>query len=129
MDLPTLTRSLITANHILHSHTVLDAYGHISVRHPSDPTLFLMSRYLPACLVSSATDMVAYRVQNAKPMDESAPKGYSERFIHSEVYKQFPEVGSVCHSHAREVVPWGLLQNQAGLRACVNTSGFLGEFH
>ncbi|OAP54238.1 hypothetical protein AYL99_11339 [Fonsecaea erecta] len=129
-------RTLITANHILHHQgQVLDAYGHISVRHPSNPSVFLMARYVPAALVASPDDIVEYRVADAEPVDAHAPRGYTERFIHSELYKRFSEVRSVCHSHAREVIPWGLLAasdggrkgSESGLKACVNTSGFLGK--
>ena len=101
------------------------------MRHPSNPSIFLMSRYVPAALVSSPSDIIEYRVEDAEPVDPNAPRGYTERFIHSELYKRFEVVNSVCHSHAREVIPWGLLEGEnggvCGLRACVNTSGFLGE--
>ncbi|KIW91095.1 uncharacterized protein Z519_07989 [Cladophialophora bantiana CBS 173.52] len=129
MDIHTTKRTLITANHILHHQgQVLDAYGHISVRHPTDRTIFLMARYVPAALVASPDDIVEYRVEDAEPLDPHAPRGYTERFIHSELYKRFGEVRSVCHSHAREVIPWGLLVGKgSGLKACVNTSGFLGK--
>lgn len=33
--------TLILANHILHYHQVLDAYGHVSVRHPDNPDVFM----------------------------------------------------------------------------------------
>ena len=36
-----LFSTLITANHILHYHDVVDAYGHISVRNPQDPNNFV----------------------------------------------------------------------------------------
>ncbi|KIX95193.1 uncharacterized protein Z520_09109 [Fonsecaea multimorphosa CBS 102226] len=131
MDIQTTKRTLITANHILHHQgQVLDAYGHISVRHPANPSVFLMARYVPAALLASPDDIVEYRVEDAEPVDMHAPKGYTERFIHSELYKRFTEVRSVCHSHAREVIPWGLLpasKEGCGLKACVNTSGFLGK--
>lgn len=34
-----------------------------------------------------------------------APKGYSERCIHSEMYKRYPGVQSIIHSHSEAVVP------------------------
>src|SRR5689334_21095246 len=98
MDIPATKRTLITANHILHHQgQVLDAYGHISVRHPSNRSVFLMSRYIPAALVSSPSDIVEYRVEDAEPVDPNAPRGYTERFIHSELYKRYEAVNSVCH--------------------------------
>jgi ribulose-5-phosphate 4-epimerase/fuculose-1-phosphate aldolase len=124
--LESLQRTYITACHILHHHNILDAYGHLSVRHPTNSSLFIMARYLPAALISSPTDLLEYRVSDAEPADRNAPKGYTERFIHSEAYKRFPDAHAVVHSHSNAVIPFGLVRG-VGLRACVNTSGFLGR--
>lgn len=35
---------LVTANHILYNEGVVDGFGHISVRHPTRPDRFLLSR-------------------------------------------------------------------------------------
>ena len=35
---------LVTANHILAHEQVVDAYGHISFRHPENPERYLLSR-------------------------------------------------------------------------------------
>ena len=37
---------LVIANRILHSEGVVDAYGHISIRHPEDPSRYFLSRSL-----------------------------------------------------------------------------------
>jgi ribulose-5-phosphate 4-epimerase/fuculose-1-phosphate aldolase len=79
-----------------------------------------------AALISSPTDLLEYQVSDAEPVDPNAPKGYTERYIHSEVYKQFEDAGAVIHSHSNAVVPFGLVPG-VELRACVNTSGFLGR--
>jgi ribulose-5-phosphate 4-epimerase/fuculose-1-phosphate aldolase len=34
------------------------------------------------------------------------PQAHIERYIHSEIYKQYPGVNSVIHSHASAVVPY-----------------------
>jgi hypothetical protein len=39
-------RDLISANHILHHHGVVDAYGHVSIRHPLDATKYIMCGYV-----------------------------------------------------------------------------------
>ena len=36
-------RDLVIANRILASEDVVDAYGHVSLRHPEDPGLYLLS--------------------------------------------------------------------------------------
>ncbi|KAH6680319.1 class II aldolase and Adducin N-terminal domain-containing protein [Halenospora varia] len=97
---------LITANHILHYHNVLDAYGHVSVRHPEDPDIYVMSGDRAPALVSSFVDLIEYHVSDSSPVDPKAKKGYQERFIHSEIYKRFPEINSVIHSHSDAVLPY-----------------------
>ena len=45
-----LVEDLVAANRILAEEGVLDAYGHVSIRHPSDPNRYLMSRSLAPIL-------------------------------------------------------------------------------
>ncbi|KAI7702309.1 hypothetical protein KC353_g14828, partial [Hortaea werneckii] len=101
-----LFSTLITANHILHYHDVVDAYGHISVRNPQDPNNFFMSRSLAPALVSNREDLEEYRVSDASPINEDAPKGYAERYIHSEIYKKYKGIHCVVHAHAEAVLPF-----------------------
>ncbi|KAI3395450.1 hypothetical protein diail_1313 [Diaporthe ilicicola] len=122
--LAALHRKFIDGNHILHNTQVLDAYGHLSVRHPFDPQVFIMSRYIAPGTLSSPDDLIEYHVQNAEPLDPSAGQGYSERHIHSEVYRRRPEVQAVVHSHAESVIPYTI--TGVPLRPCYHMSGFLG---
>src|SRR6202161_4922970 len=50
-DVPTLRADLVTANRILYDQGVVDGYGHVSVRHPTDPNHFLISRWLAPDMV------------------------------------------------------------------------------
>ena len=109
-NLTLLLSTLITANHILHYHGVLDAYGHISVRNPNNASTFFLARNVAPALVSSPSDIVEYLVQDASPVNLNAPPGYLERFIHSEVLKLYPTVNSVVHSHAQSVIPFGVTE-------------------
>lgn len=43
-DLKQLIRDLVVANRIIANENIVDAYGHISVRHPDQPDRFLISR-------------------------------------------------------------------------------------
>ena len=67
-----------------------------------------MSRYIAPATISSERDLIEYYIETAEPVDPSAPKGYSERCIHSEIYKRYPEVNSVAHSHSEAVVPYSI---------------------
>ena len=118
-------RTFIAGCHILHYHNVVDAYGHLSFRHPFNPNIFVMSRYIAPGNVSSSSDLIEYHVESAEPVDPKSAKGYSERCIHSECYKRFPSVNSVIHSHSEAVVPYGI--SGVPLRACYHMAGFLGN--
>lgn len=76
-----------------------------------------MSRYIAPATISSERDLIEYHVENAEPVDPGASKGYSERCIHSEIYKRYPEVNSVIHSHSEEVVPYSV-SGQPYRRSC-----------
>lgn len=84
-----------------------------------------MSKYLAPGTVSSVDDLVAYRIGDASPVDPNAPKGYSERFIHSECLKAYPEMHAVVHSHAEECLPYGV--TGVKLKPIYHMAGFLGQ--
>ncbi|KAF2239817.1 arad-like aldolase/epimerase [Viridothelium virens] len=119
-----IQRTFISGCHILHYQRVLDAYGHLSVRHPHDPTTFIMSRYIAPGTISSPLDLVVYHVSDASPVDPSSPPGYSERCIHSETYKRYPGVHAVIHSHSEAVVPYSV--SGVPIQPCYHMAGFLG---
>jgi ribulose-5-phosphate 4-epimerase/fuculose-1-phosphate aldolase len=116
---------LVTASHILHRHDVLDAYGHISVRSPDNAATFWMPCNMPPALVSSPDDLVEYHVESAEPVEKNAKPGYLERHIHSEIYKRFPGVNSVVHSHAGDVLPYCV--SGVPLKNTIHMAGFLGR--
>ncbi len=120
----TALRDLIDANHILHHHGVVDAYGHVSIRHPNDSSIYIMSGYMAPALVSSPEDLVQYHVSTSEPVDPNAQKGYSERFIHGEIFKRFRYVNCVIHSHAEEVLPY-VVSTGVPMRAVYHMAGFL----
>jgi ribulose-5-phosphate 4-epimerase/fuculose-1-phosphate aldolase len=120
-----LQRDLISANHIIHHHGVVDAYGHISVRHPEQPDTYLMSANMAPALVSSSADFVQYRVEDSSSISNAnVPKGFIERYIHSEIYKMYPDIQCVIHSHAEEVLPYAT--SGVPLQPMYHMSGFLG---
>ena len=120
----TLFSTLITANHILHHHSVVDAFGHISVRNPQNPGTFWISKSLAPALVSRREDLEEYHVEDASPVDEDAPKGYAERFIHSEIYKKYRGVHAVVHAHSESVLPFAI--GSVPLRPVFHMGGVMG---
>jgi len=118
-----LIAELVLANKILYGLDVVDAFGHISVRHPKDPTKYLMARHLPPGIVT-AKDIVLFDLDST-PLTHADKPQYSERFIHGEIYKLRPEVMSVIHCHARSLIPFGAARG-AKLRPMSHMCGFLG---
>src|SRR6476620_9707485 len=102
---PALIEDLVAANRILAEEGVLDAYGHVSVRHPNDPNRYLMSRSRAPILVT-ASDIMEYDL-DSNPIDPQDRRSVIERFIHGEIYKLRPDVKAVIHSHSPAVVPFG----------------------
>lgn len=74
--------------------------------------------------VSTASQLVQYRVNDSIAITSDAPRGYIERYIHGEMYKRFSNVTSVIHSHSEDILPYTV----AGvpLRAVYHTAGFVG---
>jgi HCOMODA/2-hydroxy-3-carboxy-muconic semialdehyde decarboxylase len=121
---PALVSDLVDANHILYHQRVVDGFGHVSVRHPNDPSRFLISRSMAPALVTAA-DILELDLDGS-PVREGAPPSYLERFIHSEIYRARPDVLAVVHSHSASVIPFGVVPG-ATLRPVSHMGGFIGE--
>jgi ribulose-5-phosphate 4-epimerase/fuculose-1-phosphate aldolase len=119
--LAALIDDLVAANHILYHQGIVDGYGHVSVRHPTRPDHFLMSRARAPGLVTR--DDVMEFDSEANPVDRGGRPIYSERFIHSEVYKARADVKAVVHSHSPTVVPFSV--TQVTLRPVIAVASFL----
>jgi ribulose-5-phosphate 4-epimerase/fuculose-1-phosphate aldolase len=117
-----LLDDLVMGNRILFNQKIVDAYGHISVRHDKDPTKYLMSRHLAPGLVTAA-DIVTFDL-DSNPVVDIGKRYYSERFIHGEIYKARPDVFSIVHCHSPQLIPFGA--TKAPLRPIYHMSGFLG---
>jgi ribulose-5-phosphate 4-epimerase/fuculose-1-phosphate aldolase len=119
---PALIDDLVAANRILSREGVVDGFGHVSVRHPADPEIFLLARGMAPGLVTAA-DIVQYDMDGS-PLGGDTRTPYVERFIHSEIYKAQPQVQAVVHSHSPAVIPFGV--TDAKLRPIYHMSSFLG---
>jgi HCOMODA/2-hydroxy-3-carboxy-muconic semialdehyde decarboxylase len=117
-----LIDDLVAANHILVDQAVLDGFGHVSVRHPTEPGRFLIARSMAPALVQ-ADDIVVCDLEGMVH-DSAGRHSYAERFIHSEIYAARPDVHSVIHSHSPAIVPFSV--SSARLRPICHMSGFLG---
>ena len=113
---------LVVANHILVNEGVLDGFGHISVRDPSNPERFFIARSMAPALVT-LEDLVSVDLDGVVH-DAQGRHTYVERYIHSEIFRARPDVMSIIHSHSPAVIPFGV--TGARLRPICHMSGFLG---
>jgi len=94
---------LSLANRIVAHEGVIDAFGHVSMRHPDNPGRYLLSRSRAPELVTPE-DFVEYDL-DSRPLRDPGVGQYSERVIHGEIYKARPDVMSVCHHHCPAFMP------------------------
>lgn len=120
---PSLLQDLVHANRILFHQGVVDAFGHVSVRHDRDASRFLMSRSLAPGLVS-LDDIVELAVETGEATAAQSPRLYLERYIHSEIYKARPDVMAVVHNHSPAVLPFTVARGVL-LRPMCHMCGFL----
>jgi ribulose-5-phosphate 4-epimerase/fuculose-1-phosphate aldolase len=121
-DLDRIVRELVIANRILANEDIVDAYGHVSVRHPDDPGRYLLARSVAPELVERG-DIVEF-VLDGTPTREESRALYLERFIHGAIYEARPEVMAVVHAHAEAVLPFTI--SRTPLRPVIHSGSFMG---
>lgn len=97
-------RDLVIANRILAHQRVVDAYGHVSVRNPLDPSRHFLARSTSPGIVG-LDDIVEF-THDGVPVGRETRPLYLERFIHGAVYELRPDVNAVLHAHAEDVLPF-----------------------
>ena len=105
-DLKTAIDELVIANRILAAEKICDAFGHVSMRHPDEPSKFLLSRGRAPELIQ-ASDIMQFTFEGEIAAGNGKP--YLERFIHGAIYEARPEVQAVVHSHSYNVVPFSVI--------------------
>jgi ribulose-5-phosphate 4-epimerase/fuculose-1-phosphate aldolase len=120
---PAVIQDLVAANRILADQGILDGYGHVSIRHPSAPNRYFLSRSLAPAIIT-ADDIMEYDL-DSNPVDQAGRLMYLERFIHGEIYKARSDVNAVVHSHSPTVIPFGV--TTVKLRPIFHMSAFLGH--
>lgn len=118
-----LLEDLVTANRILSFENIVDAFGHLSVRHPDRPDRFLLSRARPPELVERE-DIMEFTLEGV-PSQDNAEKPYLERFIHGAVFEARPDLQCVIHSHSRNVIPFSITSEK--LRPVLHSCATIGN--
>lgn len=114
-------RDLVIANRILAGEGVIDASGHVSLRHPDRPDRYLISHSRSPELVESG-DIVELTL-DGHPLEDKRPL-LAERFIHGAIYEARPDVQAVIHSHAETTLPFGITHTK--LQAVIHVASDIG---
>jgi len=112
---------LVAASRILAHHGVLDAWGHVSIRHPSNPERYLLSRARAPALVG-VEDIMEFDL-DSNPVDQRDRRIFLERFIHGTTYRARPDVNAVVHSHSPTMIPFSVTDQP--LKAISHIASFL----
>jgi ribulose-5-phosphate 4-epimerase/fuculose-1-phosphate aldolase len=123
MSTADVLRDLVIANRILAREEVVDAYGHISVRHPERADRFFLSGSRSPELVT-LDDIIEYDL-DCNPIGQCGRTQYTERPIHGAIYRARPDAISVVHNHAYEVIPFTVAHG-IRLRPVLHTAAGLG---
>jgi HCOMODA/2-hydroxy-3-carboxy-muconic semialdehyde decarboxylase len=121
-ELQNAVSQLVIANRILANEDVIDAYGHVSIRHPLNPERYLLSWSRSPEFVG-LEDIVEFTLDGKPAQDDRRPP-YRERFIHGAIYEARPEVQAVVHAHAEDTLPFGI--TSVPLRPVIHSGSFIG---
>jgi len=122
--LDNLLNDLVIANRILANEEVVDAYGHVSVRHPDRPDRFFLARSLAPEFITR-DDIIEFTL-DGKPVKDEKRAVYLERFIHGGIFEARPDVMAVVHAHAEDVLPFGIASGTP-LRPVIHSGSFIGS--
>ena len=123
-SLGNIFRDLVIANRILAKEDVVDAYGHVSIRHPDNPNHFMIARSVAPELVT-ADDIVELGLDGQPVRDEKRTL-YLERFIHAAIFEARPEIMAVVHAHAEDTLPFGIA-DATRLQPVIHSGSFIGS--
>jgi ribulose-5-phosphate 4-epimerase/fuculose-1-phosphate aldolase len=115
-------RDLVIANRILAREGVVDAFGHVSVRHPDNPERYLLSRSRAPELIT-AEDIMEFTL-DGEAVDLRDRTPYGERMIHGAIFELRPEVNAVVHNHSYDLIPFAV--TEAPLRPIMHTCSVIG---
>src|SRR5438552_16203417 len=95
---------LVAAYRILAEYGVIDAYGHVSLRSPTNPQRYYLARSLAPERVQ-AEDILEYDL-DSNPLDAHGRESLTQRFIHGEILKARPDIMPAVHNHSPSRVPY-----------------------
>jgi ribulose-5-phosphate 4-epimerase/fuculose-1-phosphate aldolase len=120
-ELELAVREVVLANRILAHENIVEASGHVSARHPHYPDRYLISWSRSPELVT--IDDIMECTLAGDPIGDDRPP-YRERHIHGAIYEARPDVRAIVHTHAEEVLPFGIVD--VPLRPVIGSASMIG---
>lgn len=117
-----VNEDLVTANKLLVQFGIVDAFGHVSARHPVNPSHFLMSKRMAPAQVT--VDDIREHGSDGQLVVNTGEPLFLERFIHSEIYAARSDIHAVVHSHSSSIIAFGIVD--LPLKPVCQMCGFLG---
>jgi ribulose-5-phosphate 4-epimerase/fuculose-1-phosphate aldolase len=121
-SLDEVRRDLVLGNRILAHEGILDAFGHVTVRHPTEPSHFLMAWARAPELIELA-DLMEFGPDGEVVHGHRFP--YLERYIHAAIYETQPNTIAVCHCHTTSILPFSI-SRAVRLTPVIHTAAVLG---
>jgi ribulose-5-phosphate 4-epimerase/fuculose-1-phosphate aldolase len=122
-DLNEARYQLAIANRIVAHEGVIDAFGHVSIRHPGDPSRYLLSRSRSPELVEPA-DILEFTL-DSKLITPTSELPYGECVIHGSIYQLRPDVAAICHHHSVAILPFCV--TKATLKPLIGLGATMGS--
>ncbi|MEE2662264.1 MAG: class II aldolase/adducin family protein [Pseudomonadota bacterium] len=122
-SLVNVLQEIVVANRILAREDVVDAFGHVSVRHPENKDRYLMSRSRSPELVT-VEDIMEFSL-TGEIIGGDTRKPYAERHIHGAIFEKRRDVNAVVHNHSHAVIPFSVTDSP--LRPLMHVTGVIGQ--
>lgn len=118
-----LIEDLFIATRILVNETVIDGFGHVSVRSSNQTDRYFMTRDNSG--EYTGEDDTVQLTLDSDPIKAGGSRPSIERFIHGEIYKARPDVNAIVHTHSPFMIPFGV--SSTPLKPLYHMCGFLAE--
>src|SRR5262249_17843293 len=115
-------KDLVIANRILANLGIVDAFGDVSARHPTEPGRFFLARPVsPAAVVPA--DVMEFGGDGA-PLRSDNRGLAQERFLHAACYEARPDLKAVLPAGPEVLLPFGITDTP--LRPVIASVGDMG---
>ena len=113
---------LAVANRILVRQGLFDEDGHISLRHPGDPSRYLLARARSPAFVEPH-DILEFTL-DGDPVAQETRALCVERFVHGAIFEARPDIHAVLCARSEDMLPFGV--TRSALRPVIASVGDMG---